>query len=141
LLEGWAQVSSSGQLGVIALFNYTAPGVPNSQGSVSGQTSAGAVSMPYDNTGGYVMGVALTNSNATQPLAVALTFVTDQGVRSNGSITIPPHGHTAFVLGNNFPQTAGTRGAIQFTAPTPDLSVLGERFSPSLSFTTLGTFQ
>ena len=141
LLEGWAQVSSSGRLGVIALFNYTAPAVPDSQGSVSGQTSASAISMPYDNTDGYVMGVALANSNPTQTLAVALTFITDQGVASNGSITIPPNGHTAFVLPNNFPQTAGTRGGIQFTAPTPDLSVLGERFSPSLSFTTLGTFQ
>lgn len=141
LLEGWAQVGSSGQLGVMAIFNYTAPGIPASQGTVIGSTSASAISMPYDNTGGYIMGIALANANPTQALTVSLSFLTDQGAQSTGQVTVPAHGHLAFVLATQFPATANTRGTIQFTTTTPDLSVLGERFTPSLSFTTLGTFE
>jgi len=141
LLEGWAEAASSGKIGVLALFKYSAPGVPDSQGSVIGTTSTSTISMPYDNTQGYIMGLALANSNPTQPLTIGLTFVTDYGAQTSGQLTLPAHGHTAFVLANNFPATAGTRGSIQFTAPSPDLTVLGERFTPSLSFTTLGTFQ
>jgi len=141
LLQGWAEAASSGNVGAAALFKYTAPGVPDSQGSVIGTTSASNISMPYDNTQGYIMGVALANTNATQPLTIGLTFETDQGTQSTGQITIPAHGHTAFVLANSFPAVAGTRGSIHFTTTSPDLTVLGERFTPSLSFTTLGTFQ
>jgi sugar lactone lactonase YvrE len=141
LLQGWAEVPSSGKVGVMALFKYSAPGVPDSQGGVIGTTPASTISMPYDNTQGYIMGVALANSNPTQALTVGLTFETDQGTQTSGQLTLPAHGHTAFVLANNFPATAGTRGSIHFTAASPDLTVLGERFTPSLSFTTTGTFQ
>ena len=133
-------MTSSGQLGVMALFNYTAPGIPASQGTVIGSTSASTKSMPYDNTSGYIMGIALANSNPTQALTVLLTFVTDQGAQISGQVAVPAHGHTAFVLATQYPATANTRGTIQFTTTTPDVSVLGERFTPSLSFTTMGTF-
>jgi hypothetical protein len=141
LLEGWAEAASNGNVGVMALFKYTAPGVPDSQGSVIATTSAAAIDMPYDNTQGYIMGVALANTNPTQPLTIALTFETDQGTQTTGQLALPAHGHTAFVLANSFPATAGARGSIHFTTTSPDLTVLGERFTPSLSFTTLGTFQ
>jgi len=141
LQEGWAEAASNGKLGVLAIFKYSAPGVPDSQGSVIGSTSTNSISMLYDNTQGYIMGVAVANSNPTQALVVGLTFITDQGTETTGQITIPARGHTAFVLANSFPATAGTRGSIHFTTSSPDLTVLGERFTPSLSFTTLETFQ
>jgi len=51
------------------------------------------------------------------------------------------HGHTSFVLSQQFPNTANTRGVIHFSAPTTDLTVNGFRFTPSLSFTSLTPLQ
>ena len=143
LAEGWAEAYGSGKLGFMAFFKYSAPGVPDSQGTAIGKTSANSISIPYDETNGYIMGIALANSNPNQPIFVRITIVPDLGTITTGGVAVPPHGHTAVVLSNNNLNLAlaGTRGTIQFTTTTPDLTVLGERFTPSLSFTTLGTFQ
>jgi hypothetical protein len=141
--EGWAEAYGSGKLGFMAFFKYSAPGVPDSQGTAIGKTSASSISIPYDATNGYIMGIALANSNPNQPLFVRITIVPDLGTITTGGVGVPPHGHTALVLSNNNLNLTltGTRGTIQFTTTTPDLTALGERFTPSLSFTTLGTFQ
>jgi hypothetical protein len=140
LMQGWAEAAASGKIAVSALFRFTAPGVPDSQGSVNGALSGSNIYVPFDNTSGYITGVAMANTNATQPLSISMIFRTDTGTQSAGQITLPPHAHSAFVLASSFPATAGARGSIQFITSTPDLTVLGERFTPSLSFTTLNPF-
>jgi hypothetical protein len=140
LIQGWAEAAASGNIAVAALFRYTAPGVPDSQGSVNATLSGSNIYMPFDNSAGYMTGVAMANTNATQPLSISMIFRTDTGTQSTGQITLPPHSHSAFVLASGFPTTAGVRGSIQFITSTPDLTVLGERFTPSLSFTTLNPF-
>jgi hypothetical protein len=141
LSEGWGEAYGNGKIGFMAFFKYSAPGVPDSQGTVIGQTSASTISIPYDSTNGYIMGIALANSNPSQPLFVKVLAVPDLGNISGGSVYLPAHGHTALLLSNIISAPAGTRGTIQFTVSSPDLTVLGERFAPSLSFTTLGTFR
>jgi hypothetical protein len=141
LLEGWAEAASSGQIGVSAIFRYVAPGVPDSEGSVIGTTSGSSLFMPYDNTQGYITGVAVVNTNPAQAITVSLLFETDAGVQSNGQINLPAHGHMAFELPNTFQTTAGTRGSIHLTTTSADLAVLGLRFTPSFSFASFGAFQ
>ncbi|MGH9592901.1 MAG: hypothetical protein ACRD5L_07400, partial [Bryobacteraceae bacterium] len=140
LMQGWAEAAASGKIAVSALFRFTSPGVPDSQGSVNAALSGSNIYLPFDNTAGYITGVAIANTNATQPLSISMIFRTDTGTPSTGQITLPPHAHSAFVLASGFPQTTGARGSIQFITSTPDLVVLGERFTPSLSFTTLNPF-
>jgi hypothetical protein len=140
LMQGWAEAAASGKIAVSALLRFTSPGVPDSQGSVNAALSGSNIYVPFDNTSGYITGVAMANTNATQPLSISMIFRTDTGTQSTGQITLPPHAHSAIVLANSFPATAGVRGSIQFITSTPDLTVLGERFTPSLSFTTLNPF-
>jgi len=140
LVQGWAEAAANGKIAVSALFRFASAGVPDSQGSVSASPSTASAYMPFDNTAGYTTGVAMANTNATLPLSVSMIFRTDTGTQTTGQLTLPPHSHQAFVLANSFPATAGVRGSIQFIASTPDLAVLGERFTPSLSFTTLNPF-
>jgi hypothetical protein len=140
LLQGWAEAAASGKIAVIALFRFSSPGVPDSQGSVNGALSQGTLFVPFDNTQGYTTGIAMANANPTEPISISLMFRTDTGTETTGQITLPPHSHSAFVLANTFPATAGVRGSIEFISSTPDLTVLGERFTPSLSFTTLNPF-
>ena len=139
--QGWAEIASSGRLGVEAIFKYSPTEALNSQGTFNAIPSSGSISMPYDNTAGYTTGVAVANTNATQSLQVTLTIATDTGSASSQTINLAPHAHTAFVLSTQYPGTAGTRGSIRFTAPTPDITVSGFRYTPSLSFTSLNPLQ
>ena len=141
LIQGWANVASSGRIGVLTIFRQSVPGRPDSEGTVTGVQSGNRVFLPFDNTNGYVTGVAVANTNATQTLLVSMMFQTDSGSMSTGSLPLPPQGHMAFVLTSMFPALAGFRGSIEFTASTPDIAVVGLRFSPTNSFTSLGVFQ
>ena len=141
LTQGWANVAGSGRIGVLTIFRQSVPGRPDSEGTVTGVQSGNRVFLPFDNTNGYVTGVAVANTNATQTLFVSMMFQTDSGSTATGSLPLPPHGHMAFVLTSMFPTLAGFRGSIEFTASTPDIAVVGLRFSPTNSFTSLGVFQ
>ena len=141
LAEGWAQAISNGRIGVLTIFKQSVSGRPDSEGTVTGVQSGSRVLLPFDDTNGYATGVAVANTNATQTLFISLQFKTDSGATSTGSLSLPPHAHTAFVLTSMYPALAGVRGSIAFTASTPDIAVVGLRFSPTNSFTSLGAFQ
>ena len=126
---------------ILTIFRQSVPGRPDSEGSISGAQSSNRIFLPFNNTGGFVTGVAIANSNPTQTLSVSLTFQADNGATSNGFLSLPPNAHQAFVLTSLFPQLAGQRGSIQFTTSTPDMVVMGLRFSPTNSFTSLDSFQ
>ena len=86
-------------------------------------------------------GVAVANTNPTQTLFISLLFQLENGSQTTESLSLPAHAHTAFELTSMFPSLAGVRGSIEFTASTPDMAVVGLRFSPANSFTSLGEFQ
>jgi hypothetical protein len=141
LTQGWAKVTGNGRIGVLAIFRQSVPGRPDSEGTISGAQSGNRVFLPFNNTNGFVTGVAIANSNPTQTLSVSMTFQTDTGATSNGFLSLPPNAHMAFGLTSMFPGLGGQRGSILFTASTPDIVVLGLRFSPTNSFTSLDSFQ
>jgi hypothetical protein len=141
LLQGWAEVASTGRIGVLAIFKRVTPGNPDSEATVIGTKSGSNVFLPFDNTLGYVTGVAISNANPTQTVTVNAIFTSDTGSQSNAVITLPAHSHTAFVMPTAYPATAATRGSIRFLPSSPDIAVVGLRFSPNNSFTSLGSFQ
>jgi hypothetical protein len=141
LTQGWARVFGNGKIGVLVIFRQIVSGRPDSEGTVTALPSTNHVTVPFDNTNGYATGVAIANTNAFNTLAISLAFQTEGGAVSNGSLTLPPNAHTAFVLTAQFPALAGSRGAIVLSAPTADISIVGLRFSPTLSFTSLSAFQ
>ena len=141
LQQGWAEVASSGKIGVTAIFQFSIGGPRDSQGSNIATLSGNSILMPFDNTQGNVTAVAIANTNPTQSLTVSLLFETDGGAQSAGSIVLPPHAHQAFVVPLNNPAVAGFRGSIQFTAPSSDIAVMGLEFTSAGAFTSLGAFQ
>jgi hypothetical protein len=141
LSQGWAGVTASGKIGVLTIFRQVVPGRPDSEGTVAALLPANHVTLPFDNTQGYATGVAVANTNPIEALAISLTFQTDTGAVSTGSLVLAPNAHTAFVLTSKFPALAGLRGSIVFSAATPDISIVGLRFSPTNSFTSLIAFQ
>ncbi len=141
LMQGWAEIATSGQIGLTSIFQFSIGSPRDSQGSSIASFSGSSFLMPFDNTQGNVTAVAIANANATQPLTVTMNYVTDGGAQSTTSIVLQPHAHQAFVVTANNPVVAGFRGAIQFSAPTPDIAVMGLEFTAAGAFTSLGAFQ
>ncbi len=141
LMQGWAEIATSGQIGLTSIFQFSIGSPRDSQGSSIASFSGSSFLMPFDNTQGNVTAVAIANTNATQPLTVTMNYVTDSGSQSSASIVLQPHAHQAFVVTANNPAVVGSRGAIQFTAATPDIAVMGLEFTAAGAFTSLGAFQ
>jgi hypothetical protein len=97
--------------------------------------------LPFDNSQGQVTGVAVANTNPNQALTISLLFQFDNGAQTSGSLVLAAHAHTAFPLPTMFPAVTGARGSVQFISASPDITVLGLRFSPTDSFTSVGVFQ
>jgi hypothetical protein len=136
---GWADVQSSGSVGGYAIFRST-PGVGSpSEGTAPLQAQLpSTLTLPYDNTSGFVMGVALANLS-TAPANITATIWDDSGNQLGiQTLTIGGSGHTAFVLPNQLTLTAGKRGIVRFqSAATAGIAGLGLRFSPFGTFTSV----
>lgn len=141
LLQGWAEVASTGSIGLLAIVRLNVPGSIDSQAAITGAPSGSNVFLPFDNTQGSVTGVAIANSNPTQSVNISMLVTLENGAQSTTSITIPAHGHTAFALPANSPATVGSRGTLRFIAGSPDVSVVGLRFGANNTFVSLGGFQ
>jgi hypothetical protein len=92
----------------------------------------------FDNTSGYSTGVAIANTTP-QPAAIAVQLRDDAG-RSLGAppLSLPAYGHISFDLAQTYRVTAGIRGTVEFRKPEfGEISVLGLRFNPQGSFTTI----
>ena len=133
---GWADVLASGPLNGFAILRSTPTNDKPSEATVPLQTSfPSSLILPYDNTAGYVMGVALVNL-ATGSANINATIWDDSGNQLGvQSISVAGTGHTAFVLTDQIPVAAGKRGIIQFQNPSGGVSGLGLRFSPAGPFT------
>ena len=136
---GWADVLSSGPLGGFAIFRQTPPTGSPSEGTVPLQTQfPSAVTLPYDNTAGFSMGVALANLSTTAANVAATIWDGDGNQIGVQNITIAGSGHTSFVLPTEIPATAGTIGIVQFQSHG-GLAALELRFSPFGTFTSVPT--
>jgi hypothetical protein len=136
---GWADVLSTGSLGGYAIFRSTPQTGSPSEGTVPLQSQfPSTVTLPYDNTAGFVMGVALANLSSSFA-SVTVTMWDDSGNQlGTQNLTIAGSGHTAFVLPNQFRLTSGKRGIVRFQA-TSGIAGVGLRFSPFGTFTSLPT--
>ncbi len=135
---GSAQLTSNGNVSGFGIFRFE----PNGQEAVVPMENRNASSyvLPFDNTGGIATGVAVSNTS-WQVVSVPVIIRDDTGAQiGTSAIPLAPNGHGAFVLANQFPQTEGIRGTLEFTTPAgAQISVLGIRSPPTHTFTTLPT--
>ncbi len=136
LLTGSAQLTNAGSVGGFAIFRYN----PNGQEAVVPLESRGANSylIAFDNTNGTATGIALSVSS-TQAVNVPYVIRDDMGAQIGaGTIPLAANGHTSFMLASQLPSTVGVRGTVEFDALVgTQISVLGIRSPPALTFTTL----
>jgi hypothetical protein len=138
LSTGSAQLTTTGNIGGFVIFRYN----PNGQEAVVPLESrnASAYLLAFDNTNGTATGVAI-GSMSSQSVSVPVIIRNDAGVQvGTPTISLNPNGHSSFVLSASpqFSSTANIRGTIEFDAPQgAQISVLGIRSPPALTFTTL----
>jgi virginiamycin B lyase len=136
---GWADVTSSGSLGGYAIFRQNSPNGSPSEGTVPLQTqSPSTITLPFDNTAGFTMGVALANLS-TSSANITATIWDDSGTQlGTQNITVAGSGHTSFVLPTQIALTSGKRGIVRFqSTASGGIAGLGIRFSPFAAFTSV----
>jgi len=142
LRQGWARLNSLGQkLGAQAVYvehtniaNYEAavPPIPSSQFSDSFRIA-------FDNTNGFFTGVAIVNWDPNNAVTLTATFRDQLGslITSGPLPSIAKYGHTAILLNQTFPTTAGRIGTVDFSCAPNYCQIfgLGLRFDPHGPFT------
>jgi hypothetical protein len=138
-LVGWARVVSTAPISGFSVFRQHLQNGADSEGTSPLETrSLSDLILPYDSTVGFATGAALVNAAGT-----AMTFtatIWDEAGAQLGveSIALNGLGHISFVVGAQFPETAGRRGIIEFQNPSgSNIAGLGLRFSPAFSFTSI----
>ena len=138
LSVGWANLSSAGNVNAYEVFRYA----PSGQEAVVPMETrnAGSYVLIFDNTSLVnVLGTGVAIANvAAQAASIPIIIRDDTGAQiATGSIPLAADGHTAFMLADQYPGTAGKRGTVEFVTPQGgQISVLGIRANGS-SFTTI----
>src|SRR5258705_9555235 len=94
--------------------------------------------LAFKNTNNAALGVGLANIRV-QAASVAVVVRDDAGVQiGSDSLPVAASGHTAFILSDRFPATAGQRGTLEFDTPSGgQISVLGMRTTPPGTLTSI----
>ncbi len=140
VLVGSAHLASGGAMDGFAIFHQ----VTTQQEAVVPMETRFASSyvLPFDNTGGVVLGVAVSNVSA-QAAKIPVVIRDDTGAvigPLGATISLAGNGHTSFVLSTQYAATANIRGTIEFDTPAGgQISVLGIRTTPLGTSNTLTT--
>jgi len=113
--EGWAQLLSTGTISGFGIFRFPATKweavVPIEN------RNAGAYILAFDNTGLLATGVAVANVSGQQA-AIPVIIRDESGVQlAATTINLLAHGHTSFVLSDQYSATANRRGTVEFDTP------------------------
>jgi trimeric autotransporter adhesin len=130
VLIGSAQLAASGAMDGFAIFHQ----IQTQQEAVVPMETRNASSylLPFDNTNGLVLGIAMANISA-QAVTVQVVIRDDTGtaLTPGPPIQLAAGDHFQFGLATQFPVTADKRGTIEFDTPAGgQISVLGLRFTP-----------
>lgn len=135
LTEGWAELDADAGIVAYVVFTYRLPGQQDDEGTAPAVAATNRILVPYDDSSGYVTGIAIVNPTGTAQ-DIAVGFQTTTGAVAFGALpSVPPFGHMAFVLSQQFPVIAGHVGLAEFYSATGNLSMIALRFNPTLSFT------
>jgi hypothetical protein len=135
LAQGWAELNTDAGIIAYVVFTNRIPGLKDQDGTAPAVAATNRILVPYDDASGFATAIAVVNPTATaQNLTVG--FRTTSGGVAMGSLpSVPPQGHMAFVLAQQFPVIAGHSGLAEFYSAAGNFSMIALRFNPTQSFT------
>ena len=135
LSQGWAVVNADAGVVAYAIFTIRNPGRQDLDGTAIAAASTTRVLVPFDNSLGLVTSVGVVNPTGTSQ-SISVNFKTASGTVSLGSLpSIPPNGHMAFTLPQQFPAIATQSGLAEFYSTSGSFSLLALHFNPTGGFT------
>jgi hypothetical protein len=137
LTEGWAEMDADAGVSAYVVFTNKLPagGVQYDEGTAPAVAPSNRILVPYDDSNGFVTGIAIVNPTAADQ-SISVGFRTTDGLVAVSALpTLTAMTHTAFVLSQTFPVIAGHRGLAEFYSATGNISMIGLRFNPTQSFT------
>ena len=135
LSQGLAAVNVDAGLAVHVIFTYRKGPGDAQEGTAIASAGVTRILVPFDNSAGLITSVGLVNNTASSE-SISVNFKTGGGTISQASLNnIPPNGHLAFTMPQQFPSIAGQSGLAEFYTTSGTFSLLAELFTPSLSFT------
>jgi hypothetical protein len=141
LSQGWAELNADAGVTGYVVFTIRVAGRQDQEGTAPAATASNRILVPYDDSNGFVTGIAVTNPTGTaQTLSVGFRTTTG-GVSVNTLPSVPAGGHMSFILSQQFPIIAGHEGLAEFYSTTGNISMIALRFNPSSSFTAAPVYQ
>ncbi len=140
MMTGWARMQAPAGIVGSAIFRYRPAEGQESEAVVPLETrSPYSFVLPYDTTAGFAVGVAVANDSETSAANIAITVRDAAGKELlTDTMALPVRGHAYFALSSRYPSLAGVRGSLEFgDLNGGKIAVLGLRFSPAGSFTSI----
>jgi hypothetical protein len=143
LQQGWALLSQSTNdtIGGMAIFRQRVFGRPDQEATVPivSQFDSHFVLL-FDNTAGFVTGIAVANPTLNS-VSIPVTIRDQSGqIIDTRFIRLGSYNHAAFNLPDQWPSTAGRRGAIEFQTSGFGVAALGLRASAA-AFTSFNVLE
>ncbi len=143
LLQGWALLvedNPNDSIGGVAVFRQRVPGRPDSEAVVPVVSRLdGHFVLIFDNTNGFVTGMAIANPTGNSVMATASILDEFGKPIDQQTLSLSAYSHLAFSIPDTWASTAGHRGSIEFQTSGYGIGVLGLRFNPFGSFTSFDT--
>ena len=117
---GWAQLSSTVEVGAEVLFELFSSGRLVAQAAVESPGPVDLFDLFVDQADGGSTGVALANLSAVGSVRILFVLRDENGVeRASRTISLPALGHVAQFVSELFPASAGLRGTLHVEASGP----------------------
>ena len=139
-LVGWAELESPQSVIGYAVLRWKLGPARDTEAMLPFEQRKGSsFILPFDNSSGFLTGIAIANQSPDSPTEVTLLLRDEAGATiSTEALPLPARGHTSFVASERYPVLSGRRGTIEVQSNTADgVTALGLRFSPFGSFTSV----
>lgn len=135
LTQGWGEIQADNGIVSYIIFTNIVSGRPDQDSTALAVSAASRILVPFDNASGNVAAIAIVNPT-TGPESIFVTFRNSTGQVTTGALpTLPPLGHAAFVLPQQFQGLNGQTGLAEFYSSTGNFSIIALRFNATLSST------
>jgi len=134
LAQGWAELHADDGIVAYVIFTNSVPGRPDQDATAPAVAGGGRILVPFDNASGSVTALAVVNPTATAE-TIYVTYRTSNGIVTASALpSVPPMGHMAFVLPQQFPGMTGQIGLAEFYS-SGSFSLIALRFNATQSST------
>ena len=131
--QGWGElVADPSVIGYVIFTNKG--GGHESDGTAPAVAPTSRILVPYDDANGNKTGIAIANTSANEQ-SIMVAFRNNAGDAQGAAFTLPPFGHTSFILSDQFTVIRGFLGLAEFYSTSGTFSIIGLRINSTNSFT------